>query len=91
MKKTYKVEMGVFPYLKYKVDLLVRVDLKSIHKSMNGLSIPNNTRRPRSFHKSTNVLFISHIGQATVFSYPISVNHVLFISRPLNWGSIAYA
>ena len=58
-EKTYKVDLrgeGVLPYLKYTVDLLVRVDLKSFQKSTNGLSIPISVDHglsyidQRSFH-----------------------------------------
>ena len=77
--KTYKVNLGggggrgVFPYSKYTVDLLVRVDLKSFHKSTN-LFFILNIGRPLSFHISTNGLFISLIGRPTIFSYIISVD-----------------
>ena len=46
---------GVFPYLKYTVDLLVRVDLKSFHKSTNGLFIPNFTQ----YYRSAICIFLS--------------------------------
>ena len=52
-EKTYKVNRGVLPYLKYTLELLVRVNPKSFHKSNNGTSI-SNIGRPRSFHISTN-------------------------------------